>query len=146
MPILPINLSMERKVEEDKRNHRRFNPEGLTAHIIIDPPPPDEEIVIDGQVVDMSYSGIKIKLKQPLTHDVEQAELRISIVLPESQVPVSIHGMIKHVQDRHECGLQYAEKHTEDDIDDLMFECVKYAPHPEEDYQPVIADEALVSE
>ena len=118
-------------MEEEQRNHKRFKPAGLAAHIIIDPPPPAEEIVIDGLVVDMSYSGIKIKLKRPLGYDVEEAELRISIILPESHVPVSIHGMIKHVQDQHECGLQYADKHTEDQLDSLMFECVKYAPHPE---------------
>ncbi len=120
-------------MESDKRTHKRFNPEGLAAHIIIDPPPPDEEIIIDGQIVDMSYSGIKIKLKEPLAPGVEEAELRISIVLPQSGVPISIHGMIKHVQDQHECGLQYAEKHSEQELDDLLFECVKYAPHPEED-------------
>ncbi|QPK63316.1 PilZ domain-containing protein [Methylomonas sp. LL1] len=115
-------------MEADKRSHKRFNPEGLAAHIIIDPPPPDEEIIIDGLVVDMSYSGIKIRLQHPLGHEVLEAELRISIVLPESGVPVSIHGMIKHVQEQHECGLQYADRHSEDELDSLMFECVKYAP------------------
>ena len=118
-------------MEADKRIHQRFNPEGLAAHIIIDPPPPDEAIIIDGLVVDMSYSGIKIKLKQPFMQDVEEAELRISIVLPESGVTVSIHGLIKHVQAQHEFGLQYAERHTEDELDNLMFECVKFAPHPD---------------
>ncbi|MGY6277129.1 PilZ domain-containing protein [Methylomonas sp. MgM2] len=117
----------------DKRNHKRFNPEGIAAHIIIDPPPPAEEIVIDGHVVDMSYSGIRIKLNTPLLPHIEVAELRILIILPESGVPLSIHGTIKHIHDRHHCGLQYADKHTEDELDSLMFECVKYAPHPAED-------------
>ncbi|MGZ4960296.1 MAG: PilZ domain-containing protein [Methylomonas sp.] len=120
-------------MDNENRDRKRFNPEGVAAHIIIDPPPPEEEIVLDGQVVDMSYSGIKIRLKEPLTHDVEDAELRISLILPESGVPVSIHGMIKHFVDHHECGMQYADKHTEDELDGLMFECVKFAPHPEEE-------------
>lgn len=115
-------------MEEEKRSRKRFNPQGLNAHIIIDPPPPDSEIVIDGEVVDMSYSGIKIKLNKPLAHIIEQGELRISIVLPQSGVSLSIHGMIRHLRDG-ECGLQYADKHTEDEMDDLMFECVRYAPH-----------------
>lgn len=114
-------------MEADKRSHKRFNPEGIVAHIIIDPPPPDDEIVIDGVVVDMSYSGIKIKLNQPLVHEIKEAELRISITLPESGVSVSIHGMIRHIQEMHQCGLQYAQQHTEDELDSLMFECVKYA-------------------
>lgn len=119
-------------MEADKRNHIRINPEGLAAHIIIDPPPPADEIVVDGWVVDMSYSGIKIKLKQPFGQEIEEAELRISIILPESGVVVAIHGSIKHIHKRDECGLQYAEHHTEEALDNLMFECVKYAPHPEE--------------
>jgi len=117
-------------VDNENRTRIRFNPEGLAAHIIIDPPPPGGEIIIDGQVVDMSYSGIKIRLKEPLGQAVEDAELRISIVLPESRVPVSIHGMIKHIHEKHECGLQYnLDKHSEDEFDELMFECVKLAPH-----------------
>lgn len=120
-------------MEAEKRARKRFSPEGLNAHIVIDPPPPDEEIIIDGVVVDMSYSGIKIKLEHPLEHKVDHAELRISIRLPESGVPLSIHGMIRHVNGNHECGLQYADKHTESEMDDLMFECVRYAPHCQDD-------------
>nr|WP_305891648.1 PilZ domain-containing protein [Methylomonas sp. WSC-6] len=123
----PPCLTRSQKVEADQRIHKRFNPEGLTAHIIIDPPPPDQEIVIEGVVVDMSYKGIKIKLEEPLSPEVDRGELRISIVLPESGVSVSIHGMIKHVQEKRECGVQYADRHTEDELDNLMFECVKYA-------------------
>lgn len=114
-------------MEADKRSHKRFSPEGIIAHIIIAPPLPDEEIVIDGVVVDMSYSGIKIKLNQPLVHEVQEAELRISIILPESGVSMSIHGMIRHIHEKHECGLQYTQQHTENELDSLMFECVKYA-------------------
>lgn len=116
-------------MENDNRNRIRFNPEGLVAHIIIDPPPPGGEIIIDGQVVDMSYSGIKIRLKEPLGQTVEEAELRISIVLPESRVKMSIHGNIKHIREERVCGLQYdLDRHSEDEFDDLMFECVKLAP------------------
>ena len=116
----------------ENRDRKRFNPEGLKAHIIIDPEF-GSEIIIDGQVVDMSYSGIKIKLKEPFSHFVEEAELRICLVLPESGVPVSIHGMIKHIAGADQCGLQYMDKHTESEMDDLMFECVKYAASANEE-------------
>ncbi|MGR8930909.1 MAG: PilZ domain-containing protein [Gammaproteobacteria bacterium] len=122
-------------MEAEKRSHQRFSPIGLTAHIIIDPPPPEKEIVIDGEVVDLSYRGIKIRLQHPLEHDIEEAELRISIRLPESGVPISIHGMIKHIQEDHHFGLQFAEKHSEDELDNLMFECIKYVP--ELDMEPI---------
>jgi hypothetical protein len=118
-------------VEADKRIHQRFCPQGLKAHIIIDPPPPDAEIVIDGCVVDISYSGIKIKLKRPLEQQVDNAELRISIVLPESGVVMRIHGMIKHIQEQQQCGLQYSDQHTEDELDNLMFECIKFVEQPD---------------
>lgn len=114
-------------VEIDKRVYKRFSPEGLIAHITIAPPAPDDAIIMDGVVVDMSYSGIKIKLDQPLEYDVTEGELRISIKLPESGVIVSIHGMIRHVQEQRQCGLQYSDQHTEDELDSLMFECIKYA-------------------
>lgn len=119
-------------MQNENRSRIRFNPAGLVAHIIIDPPPPGGEIVIDGHVVDMSYSGIKIRLCEPLGQSIEEAELRISIILPESGVPVSIHGTIKHIQEAQECGLQYdADRHREHELDDLMFECVKLALQPE---------------
>lgn len=120
---------MELTVEDEKRTRKRFSPEGLNAHITIDPPPPEKEIIINGVVVDMSYGGIKIKLDNPLAHDVEQAELRITIRLPESGVPLSIHGMIRHISDGEHCGMQYAERHSEEEMDSLMFECVRLAPH-----------------
>jgi hypothetical protein len=41
-----------------------------------------------------------------------------------------IHGMIKHIQEQ-QCGLQYLEQHTEDELDSLMFECVKYVAQPD---------------
>lgn len=115
-------------MEAEKRNRKRIKPEGLNAHIMIAPPSPGEEIVIDGVVVDMSYSGIKIKLEHPLHQSVEQGELLISIRLPESGIPMSIHGLIRHLSDNGECGLEYAETHEEQSMDDLMFECVKHAP------------------
>ncbi len=121
-------------MENENRNRIRFTPAGLVAHIIIDPPPPGPEIIVDGQVVDMSYGGIKIRLKEPLAQVVDESSLRISIVLPESGVELLIHGVIKHICEKRDCGLQYnPEKHSEDELDELMFECVKLAPRPSPD-------------
>lgn len=116
-------------MEDEKRDRKRIKPEGLMAHIIIDPPSPDEEIVIDGEVIDISYSGIKIKLDHAMQHSVEEGEVRISIRLPESGVPLSIHGSIRHLNDNGEYGLQYLGNQDEKGLDDLMFECVKHVQH-----------------
>ncbi len=110
----------------ENRSRKRFNPDGLVAHIVIDPET-GSEIVFDGHVIDMSYSGIKIKLKEPISRLVEQAELNITLQLPESGVTVSIRGKIKHIPSPGQYGLQYTDHCDESDLDDLMFECVKYA-------------------
>ena len=114
-------------MDTDKRRHPRFSPNGLVASITIEPPPPDDEIILEGTVVDMSYTGIKIKLKTPIREDMPVSEILIKLIMPESGVPVSIHGFIKHLNAESECGLQYSENHPEHEVDDLMFECIKMA-------------------
>jgi hypothetical protein len=114
-------------MDTDKRIHPRFNPNGLTAKINIAHPSPEKEITIEGTIIDMSYTGIKIKLHSAISADIPESAIRIHFTLPESGVPVSIHGIIKHVNDDAECGLQYSKQHPEHDIDDLMFECIKIA-------------------
>jgi len=114
-------------MDNENRNHPRFRPNGLNANISIDPPPPDEEIVLEGKIVDMSYTGIKIKLTKPIDNNLPTSEIKINLTMPESGVPVSIHGIIKHINEKDECGLEYSKKHQEQDVDDLMFECIKVA-------------------
>jgi hypothetical protein len=111
----------------DNRRHPRFSPNGLVANITIDPPPPADEIILEGIVVDMSYTGIKIKLNTPISNDIPVSEILIKLTLPASGVQVSIHGIIKHLNAGLECGLQYSEKYPEHEVDDLMFECIKVA-------------------
>jgi len=109
----------------DNRKHPRFCPNGLAASISIEPPPPDEKLTFDGTVVNISYTGIKIKLSAPLNIDIPDSLLHISLTLPESGVPVTIRGTIKHLNNNSECGLQYTGKDLEHTVDDLMFECIK---------------------
>ncbi|MBS3964312.1 MAG: PilZ domain-containing protein [Methylomonas sp.] len=115
-------------MEVEKRSRKRFCPQGMLAHIVIEPPPPDAAIRLDGCVIDMSYGGIRIRLDEPFAHDFDQAGLMIAIRLPESGVEVFIRGSIKHVHDQHHCGVQYADCLSETDMDELMFECVKLSP------------------
>lgn len=114
-------------MEDEKRSRRRIKPDSLKAHITIELPLPDGPISLDGEVVDISYSGIKIKLDHSLHRHIEQAELRIKIELPESGVPLYIHGHIRHIDEQGHCGLEYSQPPQEQDIDDLMFECVRHA-------------------
>ncbi len=112
-------------MEAEKRRHPRFNPKGITASICIIPPSPDEEVSLQGTIVDMSYSGVKIKLSSAMPEDLPKSKIRIDLTLPESGIPFTINGVIKHISEPSECGFHYSEHHSEDEVDELMFECVK---------------------
>lgn len=114
-------------MDTDKRKHPRFSPNGLEANINIDLPPPGGEINLEGTVIDMSYTGVKIKLNHPFNTNISESQILINLTLPESGVPVSIRGVIKHISPEAEYGLQYSEMHSEQNVDDLMFECIKLA-------------------
>ncbi len=111
----------------ENRKYPRFCPKKLIASISIDPPHPAKKISIKGDVVDMSHTGIKIKLTTPLNIDIHESIMLINLTLPESGVPVAIRGKIKHLTNESEYGLQYLEPHLDHGADDLMFECIKAA-------------------
>lgn len=113
-------------MDTDQRTHPRFNLIGLMTHITIEPHLEEKEIALEGVVLDLSYSGIKIKLDTPILNNFQDREIRITLTMPESGVPITIHGIIKHLVDDHTCGLQYTSHH-DDKIDDFMFECIKNA-------------------
>ncbi len=117
-------------MEIEKRKHPRFKPHGVRACIRIGPiSDVDDGILLEGEVVDISYRGIKIRLNQPLHNSIDHGEIKIDITMPQSGVPISIHGLIKHIREHHECGLQFAGNHSERCVDKLMFECIKLADH-----------------
>ncbi|MCF6252904.1 MAG: PilZ domain-containing protein [Methylococcaceae bacterium] len=120
-------------MDTDKRRHPRFSPKGLTANITIFPPPPDQKIILKGTIVDMSYTGIKIKLNTAIKNKLPESEITITLTMPESGVPITIRGIIKHINTDSECGLQYSEKYSEHEVDDLMFECIKIADNHTQD-------------
>jgi hypothetical protein len=111
------------------RNEKRFNPAGLKAVRVIDTPEGDE-FSLEGNVIDISYNGIKIKLNTPLVNISDLAEIKISLVLPESGIPVTIRGTIKHVQNNELVGMQYHSQQSDTALDQLIFECIKLAPEP----------------
>jgi len=115
-------------MDQENRNHPRFSPKGLSANISIEPSPPSDKVIMDGTIINISYSGIKIKLNSPCNEDIQKGVVTINLTLPESGVPITIRGTIKHLNNSaEEFGLQYAESHTENKVDNLMFECIKVA-------------------
>jgi len=108
----------------DNRLHPRIEPAELIAQIKITHPPA-EETCSNGTVIDISYSGIKIKLSSPIEAD-KNDKITIELQLPKSGIPVTIHGTIKHRLD-NECGIYFGDLHPEATVDDLMFECVMHS-------------------
>ena len=108
-------------MKSDQRIHRRIKPRGMQAGIVFNSA--NQEISLEADIVDISYSGIRVKLREPITHDIG-GNIRINMILPESNTPFSVHGILKHQNTDTEYGLHYAD-HVHGSIDDLMFECVE---------------------
>lgn len=107
-------------MKSDNRLHLRIKPNGLQADLIYHAD--DQEVILEADIIDISYSGIRVKLKQAIPPDMT-GNIRINMLLPESHAPFSVHGILKHQNDA-ECGLHYLD-HVHGSIDDLMFECVE---------------------
>lgn len=117
----------------EQRKHPRLSLSNLKAHVSIDRPNNDP-IEFDGDVVDISYTGIKIRLTSPLPEESEGI-VKIIVQLPLSKIPIAIQGEIKHYCPHFEYGVYHGNYSTEEALDELMFECVKQSkmkvPTPE---------------
>jgi hypothetical protein len=109
----------------DKRKHIRFEFKGIHANITLYPASSQETILLQGVVVDMSYSGIKIKLFSAIPANIGESKMEIHLTLPKSSLPIAIKGMIRYVNPQSEMGFKFAGGHAKQEIDDLLFECVK---------------------
>jgi hypothetical protein len=111
--------------KRDQRKFPRYTSSDLNAVITISPPPPDEGINLEGTVLDMSQKGIKIKLHSAMPNNIPTSKILINIVMPQSGLLVKIRGSIRHMNDESECGINYHQDHCEDELENLLFECIK---------------------
>lgn len=109
----------------ERREHRRLKAPGVRAGVKFN----DvfgRETAIDADIVDISHSGIRVRLKQPLNLEVGD-KIKITMRLPNSGTPFSVHGQLKHRGADAEFGLAYHHHdHVKGSIDDLIFECVQF--------------------
>jgi PilZ domain len=106
----------------ERRQSPRFNPRDLKASIMLESP--HTLASLEGEVVDISYTGIKIKLNKPMPDDID-GKIRIQLLLPESGIPFSISGILKHQVNSRELGLHYVDSPSAAALDGFMFECIK---------------------
>ncbi len=109
-------------MEQDQRQNPRYKLQGIHASITFIHPPLST-LCLNGEVVDFSCTGIKIKLNSPFSA-IMDGSVKILLVLPASGIPLSITGNIKH-QAASECGLEFEDNYPEDAFNELMFECSK---------------------
>jgi PilZ domain len=106
----------------DRRHSPRFNPKGLKANIVLESSP--DMMNLEGEVVDISLTGVKIRLNSPMP-DCNDNKIRINFLLPESGIPFSISGILKHQLKPTELGFQYVDSPVVEELDIFMFECIK---------------------
>jgi hypothetical protein len=103
----------------EKRRHHRHKPKPMQTEIRFT----HAETEVDAEILDISYSGIRVKLKQAISSTINE-RVKITMTLPESKAPFSIHGILKHQANSLECGIHYTQ-HITGSIDDVMFECLE---------------------
>lgn len=109
----------------EKRKYPRYNPVGLDACVTIIATDSEYESTYEGIVIDFSYMGIKIKLNEPIKSNITECEIRIELTLPESGIPLTIRGKVKHISNQDEYGVQLVEEEKNYNLEELMFECIK---------------------
>ena len=83
----------------------------------------NREVLLDADIVEISYSGIKVKLKTAIASDII-GRIKITMTLPESGVSFSVHGILKRQATGPECIAEHRVP-VEESIDDVIFECIE---------------------
>ncbi len=109
-------------IKNEKRNHPRLKPAGLQAGVMFNSD--EREVSLEADILDISYSGIRVKLRQPIDSNII-GNIKITMTLPESGASFSVHGILKHQHNESELGLHYVVDPTHGSIDDIMHECFK---------------------
>lgn len=116
---------MANTMKSERRNHHRHTPKNIQAnvHSVHSANPTKPETSLSGEIIDISLTGIRLKLSKPLGKSVNDI-LKITLISPESGTPFTVHGTLKHLHSDTEYGVHYTH-HVEGSIDDILFECVK---------------------
>jgi len=109
-------------MKSERRSHHRVKPSNIQADISHHHAS-THEINLAAEIINISRSGIRIKLSRPLDPTIHD-HLRITMVLPESGAPFTVHGMLKHQHSDSEYGVHFTD-HVTGSIDDILFECIE---------------------
>ena len=107
----------------EKRQFPRFKTQGLNAVLTFYQANSTEQLVLEGEVLDMSLTGIKIKLFSALPAGLSDSKINIALRTVHSKVPMNINGVIRHRTTSLQCGMQFTQETPKQAVDNLLFEC-----------------------
>lgn len=100
----------------ERRQHPRYSTSGLQAAVTVRDP--STIINLYGEVVDISLSGIKIKLDPAYMEDLE-GDIKISLFLPDEEIPLSVKGVLKYTK-ASDVGLHYLEYPADNSLNKVI--------------------------
>jgi len=108
-------------MKHEKRSQRRVKSRNVKAGVF-STHSSEEELDLDAEIIDISRTGIRIKLCAPLDTNIHD-RLKITMFLPESGATFTVHGVLKNQHSETEYGLHLFD-HVEGSVDDMIFECI----------------------
>lgn len=113
----------------EKRQNSRVLVRDLHADISVIGPDSLLVTTLTGGVVDMSYSGIKIKLLTAMPNIASQSKITIILTGASLSTPMTIKGMVRHISAANECGIAFTNELGMPEIDSFVFECIRKIPN-----------------
>ncbi len=111
-------------MNSERRKHPRYSLSGVAATLTFNHPGLTQ-LQVNGEVIDMSCGGIKIHLDTPIIEELSGRQILIALSLPESGIPLTIRGIIKHQVSSMEYGLHCDSPIDQEYLDKFIFECTK---------------------
>jgi hypothetical protein len=110
-------------MQTDRRNEPRSDAKGLNAKISVYQQN-GTILVTDVNLLDVSRSGIKLRVKKPLIAEID-AKVQLEVILPELGIPVIVNAVVVHNKFESEFGMHYIDLRPEDPLELLIAECGK---------------------
>jgi hypothetical protein len=105
----------------DRRNEPRTEAKGLNAKMSVFQPN-GSLLLVDVSLLDISHSGIKLRVKKPLV-TADNTKVQLQVELPHSGLPVIVNAEIVHNKFDSEFGIHYIDLQPEDPLEQLITEC-----------------------
>jgi hypothetical protein len=123
--MMIFNHNGRTNMQSDRRNDPRTEAKGLNAKISLYQSN-GSILIADANLLNVSHSGIKLRMKKPLVAEVD-TKVQLEVVLPASRVPVIVNAVVVHSQHDSEFGMHYIDVRPEDPLEQLISECSKAA-------------------